>query len=130
MTRQETESLIRYMMCMYPNVKMSEQQFNSLVTIWAAEFENDSCDSVGAGLRIARLESPKWMPNLPEIRNAMRSISARICRKSDDQEFKDSHCGRTRQEWESLEKWEQSEEHNEKIDSYRNRLSKVFGEAV
>lgn len=130
MTRQETESLLRYMMCMYPNVKMSEQQFNSLVTIWAAEFENDSCDSVGAGLRIARLESPKWMPNLPEIRNAMRSISARICQKSEEQEFKDSHCGRTKQEWESFEKWEQSEERNEKIDSYRNRLSKVFGTAV
>lgn len=130
MTKQETESLLRYMMCMYPNDKMcklSEQEFAERVQMWSVEFANDSCASVGAAFRLARLESPVWMPTLPEIKDAMRTISARIVRKSDEQEFKDSHCGKTPHEWESLVAWENSPEYETTILSLKDKLARIFG---
>lgn len=133
MNKQETESLLRYMMSMYPNVRMTDQQFAFNVQMWAKEFENDSCETVGAAFRIARSESPDWMPSIPKIQNAMRAIAdekestLRLNPKLKEQEFMDSHCGKTESEWKALREWEESSEGRKKIDSYKLRLSRLLG---
>jgi hypothetical protein len=128
MTRKETESMLRYMLSMYPNVKMTEQQLAYSVNVWAEEFKSDSCESVAAAFRLARAESPDWMPTVPKIQNAIRQIASTVRVKSKEQEFKDSHCGYSKEEWDKIIAWENSPEGAAKLVEYRKRLNEITGE--
>lgn len=128
MTRKETESMLRYILSMYPNVKMTEQQFAYSVNVWSEEFKSDSCESVAAAFRLARAESPNWIPSVPKIQNAIRQIEATVKVKSKEQEFKDSHCGYSKDEWDAIIEWENSQEGAAKLVEYRKRLNEIIGE--
>lgn len=45
--------------------------------------------------------------------------------KSVEQEFKDSHCGKTPKEWEEMESWENSEEGQKKISEFREKIKTI-----
>lgn len=45
--------------------------------------------------------------------------------KSVEQEFKDSHCGKTPKEWEEMESWENSEEGQKKISEFKERIKTI-----
>lgn len=128
MTRQETESLLRYMLSMYPNTKISEQQFQNMVVIWTSEFKNETPKAVTDAFRAARVEYPDWMPTLPKIQHTLNAQAARVCAKSPEQEFKDSHCGKTQEEWKRMIDWEQSADGASKIKSYKEQFIKLIGE--
>lgn len=125
MTRNDTELLLKYMISMYPNVKMSEQQFSAMVTIWANELSNESKESVVSAFRSARLSNPDWMPTLPKILETI-SLSSMSKRKSPEIEFKDSHCGKSQDEWEKMVDWENSPDGMEKLKSYKEAFKKLI----
>lgn len=127
MTKSETETLLRYIIGLYPNVKMTEQEFNDSVNIWYNEFKNDPCKNVMRAFRAARIASPDWMPSVPKIQSALKSFSSIIKEKSPEQEFMDRHCGKTKDEWEEMTRWEKSSDGKEAIKSYRNRISELLG---
>lgn len=126
MTKAETEQLLKYMICLYPNQKMDDQRFNSTVQIWCMEFQTIPCELVGSALNLARLESPDWMPSIPKIQQAIRQIESRIKTKSKEQEFKDSHCGKSEQEWESMNVWKSTSDGINKIKTYKQQFLKLI----
>ena len=127
MTFEETEMLLRYLLQLYPNVKMTEQQIKSNVVVWAREFKNDSKEDVASAVKIARIESPDWMPSIPKLQHALRMNALTIKRKSKDQEFKDTHCGKSFTEWSELCGWEASTDGSIKLKSYKKRLQQLVG---
>lgn len=126
MTKTETEILLRYMMTMYPNVRMTEQQFEYSVKIWAAEFEKYSKEMVAEAFKVARSESPDWMPSVPKIQKAIDGITSSKRTKSKEQEYMDSHCGKTPEEWAQMESWEQSQEGRDKIRRFQEEFARLI----
>lgn len=127
MTLEETELLIRYMLTLYPSKKLSEAEFKTYVQNWHNEFKNESRDIVVAGFKDARVEDPRFIPTVPMIQNAIQDIRSKIRVKSKEQEFRDSHCGKSEAEWNSMVEWEQSQDGSKKLATYKDRLSKLFG---
>lgn len=124
MTKDETESLLKFAATIYPNARI--QDWGYMLQIWTREFANDTRESVAAGFRAASAESPEWMPTIPMIQAAIRR-NAEIRPKTDDDAFRDSHCGRSPAEWKALCDWEQSEEGRRKISMFRERLESMIG---
>lgn len=114
-------------MVIYPSFRLTDEQLIKYAEIWSAEFKDDSCELVSEGFRIARMESPAWMPSVPSIQAAIRSIISQAKPKSKDEEFKDAHCGKTQEEWVSLKSWEKSKDGAEKIKAYKQRLAELVG---
>jgi hypothetical protein len=127
MTTNEVEIMLKYLMTMYPSAKFSEQQFQTTLSIWIKEFKDEKRDEVVKALRNARLESPDWMPSLSRIQKALQLIKSSISLKSPEMEFKDTHCGKTVDEWRALTTWLNSQEGEKKIESYRQRFNNLFG---
>lgn len=126
MTKNEAIMIINYALAIYPNVKMTEEQVNNNALIWESELHDKSCEIVSAAFKLARIESPTFMPTVPEIQQAIRYIEMKARFKSDEQEFMDSHCGKTREEWKQMKDWEASAEGKEKIESYKLKLKQLF----
>lgn len=126
MTTEETVGLVRYLLCMYPNVKMDDKRFRDTVAIWSNEFANDSKDVVQKAVREATMQSPDWMPNLPQIKNLIREIACRIKVKTPEEEFKDTHGGKTKEQWDAMIAWENSQEGIVKLRSYKKQLQEIF----
>lgn len=126
MTSNEVESLLRYMLIMYPSVKMTNQQFSDTVRIWTSEFSDEECQIVGEAFRIARAESPDWIPSIPRIQKAIHVLKSKLDVKSKEQEFADSHCGKSEEEWKRLIEWERSKDGAEKINQFKSRLKSIF----
>lgn len=127
MTKEEVERMLRYLMKLYPNVKMTEQHFKSTIQLWAYEFKDEKIENIREALKIATTESPDWMPSVPKIKNALGLISARVSSKTKEQEFKDMHCGKSEEEWSELVSWEDSENGKEYISSLKEKIGKIIG---
>lgn len=127
MTIDETESLLRYIITMYPNVRKTEREFRDCVDVWFAEFKDETRDTVLQAFKAARTGKPEWMPTVPMIQCAISEIKSRICVKSKEQEFRDSHCGKSKEEWDRMVAWEKSPDGNRTISLYKEKLSKIFG---
>lgn len=125
MNRNEAETLIRYAMVLYPSFRPSEQQMNSIIGAWTAEFLNEPKEIVAEAFKLARIESPSWMPSVPQIQSAITSIRMTLRVKSKEQEFKDSHCGKSQSEWAEYDKWEKSEQGKEKLNAFRAKLREL-----
>lgn len=127
MTAEDTALLIRYMLTMYPNARMDAQKFKETVQNWTDEFRKDSKEAVGQAAREAMAMSPDWMPTVPQIKNALWDISSRIRTKTPEEEFRDAHGGKSKEEWEALEAWERSDEGITKLRMYKKKLQEIFG---
>lgn len=127
MTIDETELLIRYMLTLYPNKKVNEQEFRELVNNWHNEFKNEPREIVVAGFKDARAEDPRFMPSVPMILNSIQAVRAKFRVKSKEQEFRDSHCGKSETEWSEMVAWENSTDGSCKLALYKERLNKLFG---
>jgi hypothetical protein len=130
MTAEETEKFLRYALSMYPNVKMTNQQFGTFVKIWTKEFKDNPRDVVAKAFRQAQSETPDWMPTIPKVKHTMQTIAAQVRTKSPEQEFRDSHCGKTPEEWEQMMSWKQSPEGAQKIQFYKAQFESILNQSL
>lgn len=128
MTKEESIVILKYAMTSYPSLKLTDDELGRTAAIWANEFAANTKEQVLEGFRMAREKSPVWMPAIPAIQDAIISINMRLKRKSDEEEFKDKHCGKSESEWREYKKWEQSPEGKERIMSYKRRLAEILND--
>jgi hypothetical protein len=123
----ESVMLLHYALDNYPGVKMNDETFFQTAETWQHEFNDKTKEMVIAGFQQARLGSPEYLPSIPKILAAIRMIEMRTKQKSPEDEFRDSHCGKSREEWQQMTEWESSREGSEKIRQYKRRLLEIFG---
>lgn len=143
MTQSESMSMLRYAMTIYPSTRWSEEQLKQSSLIWASEFADKACDLVAAAFKMARKESPDWLPSVPRIQEALEKIEGDIKRQAEEEKFrsanngkskqeiedyKASHCGKTKEEWEAMRAWETSRDGSLKILEYKKRFSRLMSE--
>lgn len=131
MTLQETESIIRFILSSYNTFNLSQEKVADMIKLWQHEFSATPREIVIKGLRKAMAKSPAWIPPIPLVRDSMNEEpdprDAMIPKeKSAMQEYKDKHCGKTKEEWSLMLQWEQSDEGKSKIASYHERLVKLI----
>lgn len=127
MTKDESVTILRYALNNYPGVKMNDETFSQTAATWYREFNDKTKEIVIAGFQQARIESPDFLPSIPKIQAAIRMIEMRAKQKSPEDEFRDSHCGKSKEEWQQMKEWESSREGAEKIRQYKRRLLEIFG---
>lgn len=127
MTKDDASMVLRYALSNYPNTKMNDETFSQSVVIWQREFCDKSKEMVIAGFKQARIESPDFLPSIPKIQSAIRMLEMRAKQKSPEDEFRDSHCGKSKEEWQQMKEWESSREGSEKILQYKRHLLDIFG---
>ena len=127
MTKDESVMLLHYALDNYPGVKMNDETFNQTVDTWQREFNDKTKEIVIAGFKQARIESPDFLPSIPKIQAAIKMIEMRAKQKSPEDEFRDSHCGKSKEEWQQMKEWESSREGAEKILQYKRHLLDIFG---
>jgi hypothetical protein len=128
MTKEDSAIILRYAMSIYPSLRMTEDELQQAAIIWSKEFAHNTKEQVIEAFKIARENSPVWMPAIPAIQDAIISINMRLKRKSDEEEFRDKHCGKSESEWREYKKWEQSPEGKERIMSYKRRLAEILND--
>lgn len=124
MTKSETELLLRYIIAMYPHEKWNDQKYRDTLNIWSSEFSDVPRELVAKAFNAAKEESPTWMPTVGEVRSALRLIMPH--EKSEDQEFRDRHCGKSKEEFEQMTTWEKSSAGQQAISSYKERLAEII----
>lgn len=127
MTSEETKRLFNYAMMNYPSFRRSDAELDNLIKLWTSEFINVPFKKMIEAFRYARTESPEWMPTLPMVQRALVEIDAQNKSKNPEQEFKDSHGGKTREEWEQYQAWIKSEGYKQRNEEYRKRIKAIFG---
>lgn len=131
MTQADSAAILRYANTIYPSARMTEAQINHDSIIWANEFSNNTREQVFEGFKMARIDSPDWMPSIPKIQAAIRRIEfeaeAKKRLKTPDEIFRESHCGKSTDEWKQLKDWELSPEGRRKIEHYKQRLLELLG---
>lgn len=130
MTQSESMSMLRYAMTIYPSTRWSEEQLKQSSLIWASEFADKACDLVAAAFKLARKDSPDWLPSVPRIQEAIEKIEYETKMKAvkEIEDYKASHCGKTKEEWEAMRAWETSRDGSLKILEYKRRFSKLLSE--
>lgn len=126
MTRDEARKFIEYANTIYPSARMTDEQIIKTSSMWFMEFQSVPLEKVSEAFHMAQIESPNWLPSIPMVNNQLMRISSSTRQKSDEQEFRDSHCGKSRQEWEAMTSWEQSEEGKRMIDSFRQKINALI----
>lgn len=126
MTIDDTSLLLKYLLSLYPNVRMDGQKFKDTLQVWANEFATDNKEAVGAAVREMTMLSPEWMPNPPQIKAQMREIASRMRVKTPEEDFMDSHGGKTKEEWDAMVAWERSPEGIMKLRAYKQRLFELL----
>lgn len=127
MNTTESEKLIRYAMRIYPSFKLDDQQIIENARLWSYEFISEEYALVCEAFRLAMEGSPTWMPTIPEVKCAIKRIYEKPKPKTEEELFMDSHCGKTRQQWESIMAWEKSEDGARKVLEYKQRLNQILG---
>ena len=145
MTQAESISMLRYAMTIYPSTRWSEEQLKQTSIIWASEFADKACDLVAAAFKLARKDSPDWLPSVPRIQEALEKIEDDIRRQNEEEVFKlanngmsrkeieaykTAHCGKTKEEWDALRAWETSRDGSAKIKEYKQRFSVLLNEVT
>ena len=127
MTIDDTSVLLKYLLSLYPNVRMDATKFSDTLRTWSREFADDNKEDVGAAVREMTILSPEWMPNVPQIKAQMRDIASRMRVKTPEEDFRDSHAGQSKEEWDAMVAWERSPEGIVKLRAYRQRLREILG---
>lgn len=127
MTIDESRRLCSYALLNYPGCNFSDQKFNDMVKLWAYEFKDVPFNRMIEVFKYARTESPNWIPSLPQLHQALSAIESQFKAKSPEQQFRDSHGGKSKEEWEAYELWAASDEGKQKIEVYKARLKALRG---
>lgn len=125
MTKEETESLFRYAMNVYPYAPRRDQEYS--LQIWFEEFKDEDREEAFRAFRDAMTESPEWMPTIPKIKLLIRQNRERIKQLSPDEEFRLSHHGKSEAEWKAMVEWERSPDGIRKLRAYKEQLQSILG---
>lgn len=128
MNSEDALGLIKYAMMVYPSLRLTDNQIANAVNVWAAEFADESQETVRQAFKLARQESPDWMPSIPKIQAAIVTLKSVLRKKSKEQEFRDAHCGKSEDEWNECLNWEQSDDGKQKINAFKSQLKALAGE--
>lgn len=132
MTQADSALIIRYAMAIYPSMRMTEDQIVQTSKIWSNEFANNTREQVIEGFKEARMESPDWMPSVSRIQAAIGKLAEQSemkkRMKTPEDLFRDSHCGKSPEEWKRMKEWELSTDGSGKIKRYRKRLAELLAE--
>lgn len=126
MTKQEAIKVIQFVNFLYPRQKFGDSQMEKTSVFLASQFPNDDVEDVIEAFRDASEYSPDWIPTIPRVQVSLRNIRA-ARPKTPEQSFRDSHAGKSREEWEAYERWAASESGKEKIAKYKARLKQILG---
>lgn len=130
MTQADSAAILRYANSIYPSARMTEAQIIQDSAIWANEFADNTREQVFEGFKVARLDSPDWMPSVTKIQAAIRQIelAAEMKKrmKTQDDLFRESHCGKSPEEWKQMRDWESSPEGSQKVKQYKKRLRELL----
>jgi hypothetical protein len=133
MTQADSALILRYAMAIYPSMRMTEDQIVQTALIWSNEFANNTKEQVIAGFKEARALSPDWMPSVARIQSEMNKLAVQAEKqkqmKTSEDLFRDSHCGKSPEEWRKYKEWETSSDGAEKIKKYRMRLVELLSNA-
>lgn len=133
MTQADSALILKYAMVIYPSLRMTEEQIKQTSIIWSNEFSNNTKEQVIAGFKEARVESPDWMPSVARIQAEISKIEAQSeiqkRMKTQDDLFRESHCGKSPEEWKKFKEWESSEDGAEKIKGYKARLAGLLAQS-
>lgn len=131
MTQSDSAAILRYANTIYPSARMTEEQIIQSSIIWANEFSEWTREQVFEGFKEARIESPDWMPAVPKIQAAIRKLALEAEMKkrlkTPEDLFRESHCGKSPEEWKRMNEWEASPEGAQKVKQYKQRLLEVIG---
>lgn len=124
MTRQDARALLSYAVALYPGSWMTGQQVDVFCGVWAAEFADYDAEDVIAAFKTASRLSPDRFPSAPKVHEVLESSRMNV--PTPEQEFRNLHCGKSREEWESMKRWQESEEGQRRLAEYRDRVKKLF----
>lgn len=127
MTDKESRQLLEYANSLYPSARMTEVQIEKTSRIWAAEFRTETLARVTEAFRVAQTESPDWMPSVPKVRAALESLDAIPKVRTKEDEFRDTHGGKSPSEWREYEFWASSREGMQKIQAFKKQLKDLIG---
>lgn len=131
MTQADSAAILRYANSIYPSARMTEAQIIQDSAIWANEFADNTREQVFEGFKVARLDSPDWMPSVTKIQAAIKRLALesemKKRLKTQDDLFRESHCGKSPEEWKRMIEWESSPEGSQKVKLYKQRLLELIG---
>lgn len=131
MTQADSAAILRYANTIYPSARMTEEQIIQSSIIWANEFSENTREQVFEGFKEARNDSPDWMPSVPKIQSAIKRLALesemKKRLKTQDDLFRESHCGKSPEEWKRMIEWESSPEGSQKVKFYKQRLLELIG---
>lgn len=127
MTTSEARQFLEYAATIYPSARMPDAQMEHAAKIWANEFDAVSLKRIGEAFKIAQIESPKWMPSVPEMHAALNTLDSMAKPRTPEDEFRDAHGGKSRAEWEAYNEWASSQSGKAKIEQYKQRLKQLVG---
>ena len=108
MNREETQALIMTGLAMYPATYATTSQIANMVSIWAGELADvPAKDAREAFMATARC-TPDRFPSLPRVQETLEAM--RRNRPDPEKVFRDMHGGKSREEWDAMIAFENSEE--------------------
>lgn len=123
--------LIRYALSNYPATRMTEDVILQTAAIWQKEFISNTKEQVIEGFKLARSESPDFIPAIPKVQAAIKRIAfesdLKKRLKTPEDLFRESHCGKSPEEWKRMNEWEASPEGAQKVKQYKQRLLELIG---
>lgn len=125
MNRGETQALISMGMAMYPAMYATPAQIAGIIEVWMEAMKEVSASDARAAFTATSRCSPDRFPSLPKVLETLDAM--RRNRPDPEKEFRDTHGGKSREEWERLSAWENSEEGKAKLAEYKRRIREIFG---
>ena len=123
--------LIRYALSNYPATRMTEDVILQTAAIWQKEFISNTKEQVIEAFKLARSESPDFIPAIPKVQAAIKRIALendlKKRLKTPEDLFRESHCGKSPEEWDSMRQWESSSDGSKKVSAYKQRLLELLG---
>jgi hypothetical protein len=113
------------------NVRLSDDEIDSLKTKYSDKEITGMVDMLSEwktnkGVRNCNdfVQINKWVAEKYREANSVNTLE-----RTDEQAFKDSHCGKTAEELKEIDEWANSEDGKKKIESYKARIN-ALGFAV
>lgn len=117
--------------CVRPNVRLSNNEIDSLRATYSDIELSGIVDMLSEwktsrGIRNCNdfVQINKWVAEKYREANPVNTLE-----RTDEQAFKDSHCGKTAEELKEIDEWANSEDGKKKIESYKARIN-ALGFAV
>jgi hypothetical protein len=113
---------------------MTEDVILQMASIWQKEFISNTKEQVIEAFKLARSESPDFIPAIPKVQAAIKRIALendlKKRLKTPEDLFRESHCGKSPEEWKRMNEWEASPEGAQKVKQYKQRLLELIGDQL